>query len=208
MFSSEFNSLATISCAINNCTLCRLHETRNLAVPGEGPSNAELMFVGEAPGHVNDQLGRPFVGQGGRIFDGILETIGINRESIFVTNAVKCWPPENQRPKPDELRVCQKYLDAQICIVKPKLIFAFGATAFTQLTGQKIRMKEDHGAIVMVRAIPVCAVFHPNGIRYIKGGRQTIIKCIEDALRQLGLSDLIIPPCTGDNTGQQGDLFE
>lgn len=172
----------SIADEINSCRKCRLNKTRNLAVPGEGPKDAKIMFVGEAPGHVNDQEGRPFVGYGGRIFDGILTLAGIKRERIFITNAVKCWPPENRKPRIDELSICKQYLDSQIRLIQPKLIFALGATAFLQLTGMKIKMKEEHGNIFYRHNIPVCPIFHPNGIRYIKGGKQAIVKDIQNAI--------------------------
>jgi uracil-DNA glycosylase family 4 len=203
----KFNSLADISHAINNCKLCRLCATRNLAVPGEGPDNATIMFVGEAPGHINDQLGKPFVGHGGRIFDGILESVGLDRESIFITNAVKCWPPENRKPTSNELMTCKIYLEEQINLIKPKLIFAFGATSFLQLTANRIKMKEEHGKIIMTNGIIICAVFHPNGIRYIKGGRQTIVNCINDTIHKTGLSNLKKSQRVDDRTEQSYDLF-
>lgn len=198
------DALQELAAEINVCEQCRLYETRNLAVPREGPERASIMFVGEAPGHVNDQEGRPFVGHGGRIFNGILDLVGLKREDVFITNAVKCWPPDNRKPKPDELRSCKHYLDAQIKSINPELIFAFGATAFTQLTGQKIKMKDEHGKVVYRDNIPVCAVFHPNGIRYIKGGRQTIVEAIITALS----SQNILPANPeGTATSKQGDLF-
>lgn len=143
------------------------------------------MFVGEAPGHVNDEVGRPFVGHGGKILDSILKEVGIVRDEVFITNAVKCWPPSNRKPKPDELKECQSYLDSQIQLVNPRLIIALGTTAFTLLTNEKIRLKEEHGKIVYRGAIPVCALFHPNGLRYIRGGRQTIVNGITSVLDKL-----------------------
>ncbi len=181
------DALRIINADIRMCEKCRLSETRNLAVPGEGPEEATLMFVGEAPGHVNDRDGRPFVGHGGRVFDGILAAVGIQRDQVFVTNAGKCWPPENRRPRPDELRACRHHLDLQITTVRPRLVFAFGTTAFMQLTGAAVKMKEEHGQIAYRDNIPVCATFHPNGIRYIKGGRQTIVTDIRQALATFGL---------------------
>lgn len=181
------NNLQDIADRINICDECRLCESRTLAVPGEGPENAKIMFIGEAPGHINDQEGRPFVGHGGKIFDGILKIIGIQRDQVFITNAVKCWPPENRKPKKDELLACKQYLDSQIDIIKPKIIFALGATAFMQLTGNKIKIKKEQGKIVYKKEIPICPIFHPNGIRYIKGGKQTIVDSIKQALLTLDM---------------------
>jgi uracil-DNA glycosylase len=176
------NQLDKLHTLVRGCQNCRLCESRNLAVPGEGSVTADIMFVGEAPGHVNDQVGRPFVGHGGKIFDSILNDVGLLREKVFITNAVKCWPPDNRKPKTDELAACKKYLDEQIDLVRPQIIFALGATAFSLLTGESIKLKEEHGKIVYRNTIPVCALFHPNGIRYIRGGRATIAQGIRSAL--------------------------
>jgi len=187
---------------IRQCVKCNLCNTRTMAVPGEGPSTATIMFVGEAPGHVNDQVGRPFVGQGGRIFDSILSRVGISRQDVFITNAVKCWPPNNRKPQNIEIEACKSYLDQQIIIVKPRVIFALGTTAFNLLTGEKIKLHDEHGKIVYRASTPVCALLHPNGIRYIKGGMQTIVDDISGAIMQLQLSQLVKTELT------QGKLFE
>jgi len=184
------NQLEELHTLVRVCKDCRLCESRTLAVPGEGEVAADIMFVGEAPGHVNDQVGRPFVGHGGKIFDNILDDVGISRQRVFITNAVKCWPPDNRKPKADELKACKKYLDAQIELVSPRVIFALGSTAFSILTDTNIKLKEEHGKVVYRNKIPVCALFHPNGIRYIRGGRATIAQGIRSALEELHLQPL------------------
>jgi DNA polymerase len=176
------SALTTLHGQISICRKCPLCVTRNAAVPGEGPVGAPLMFVGEAPGHVNDKEGRPFVGRGGAIFNSILGKVGIQRRDVFITNAVKCWPPGNRRPTIEELRICDPYLKEQIALVRPILIIAMGTTAFVQLTGRTIKMREEHGVLDRSGAIPVCAVFHPNGIRYVKGGASALVIDIKKAL--------------------------
>ena len=192
-------NLISLSNEISRCDKCALHKTRNLTVPGEGPSNARILFVGEAPGRVNDQCGKPFVGTGGKMLDRILNDIGYCREGIYITNAVKCWPPENRRPHSNELKECRIYLMKQISLIKPELIIAFGAVAFEALTQQKVKLKSQHGIINKNGVVPVCGTFHPNSIRYIKGGISTISKDIVTALKMQGIVFSV--------HSKQGDLF-
>ncbi len=184
----DIEILDNIKNRIAECSKCELCKTRNLTVAGEGLPNSKIMFIGEAPGEVNNKLGRPFVGHGGKIFDKILENLGIKRGDVFITNIVKCWPPENRKPKPQEILECSTYLYEQIEAVKPSLIVALGQTAFTTLTNTKIKIKEEHGKVVSVNGIAICSTYHPNGIRYVKGGLQTIISDITNGMLQIGLS--------------------
>ena len=184
------------------CKNCELYKTRTIGVPGEGPIDAKVMFVGESPGEVNDKLGRPFVGYGGKIFDKILFKAGLNREGVFITNTIKCWPPKNRKPKPLELNTCKAYLERQIELVNPKIIFSLGTVAFKVLTNESIKLKADHGRIYNDNKIPICATFHPNSIRYIRGGLQTIINDVAHAIEIIGLNfDKI-------ETNIQRNLFE
>lgn len=184
--------LNNIKDRIAKCTKCDLCKTRNLTVAGEGMPNSKLMFIGEAPGEVNNEVGRPFVGHGGKIFDKILENLNIKRSEVFITNILKCWPPDNRKPKPNEIKECTPYLHEQIEAVKPQLIIALGQTAFTTLTNTKIKTREEHGKVVSVNGMKVCCTYHPNGIRYVKGGMQTIINDIKAALE--GIGDAVTPP--------------
>lgn len=175
-------TLHAIESRIAVCARCPLCAHRDRTVPGEGSPQSGIVFVGEAPGQVNNTCGRPFVGHGGKIFDTILYHLGIARETIFVTNVVKCWPPENRKPKKDEIAACKPYLDEQLDCLKPRVVVALGKTAFETLTGQTITMKVEHGKVVRVRSYTVCATYHPNGIRYVKGGMKTILDDIRMAL--------------------------
>ncbi|MDV3103227.1 type-4 uracil-DNA glycosylase [Thermococcus waiotapuensis] len=111
---------------IRACQRCPLGQLRTNAVPGSGSYNAKVMFVGEAPGYWEDQEGLPFVGRAGKILDGLLETIGLSREEVYITNIVKCRPPENRDPTEEEIRACAPYLDSQIDIIRPKVIVPLG----------------------------------------------------------------------------------
>lgn len=111
---------------VRNCTACELHKGRTHAVPGEGPLNAEIMFIGEAPGRNEDQQGRPFVGQAGRLLEELLAEIGLTREDVWIGNVVKCRPPENRDPRPEEIAACAGYLQRQIELLEPKMIATLG----------------------------------------------------------------------------------
>ncbi|MGB9729418.1 MAG: type-4 uracil-DNA glycosylase [Thermoprotei archaeon] len=112
---------------IKICTKCRLHQSRKNAVPGEGNPHAEIMFIGEAPGYNEDIQGRPFVGAAGKFLtELIVNILKIPRSSVYITNVVKCRPPENRDPYPDEIQTCTPYLDKQIAIIKPKIIVTLG----------------------------------------------------------------------------------
>lgn len=119
--------LESLNNEIMNCRKCRLREKRTKAVPGEGKPDAEIMFIGEAPGRQEDIQGRPFVGAAGRLLDSLIESIlGIKRTDVFITNVVKCRPPNNRDPLPDEILACSPYLDKQISIIEPKIIVCLG----------------------------------------------------------------------------------
>src|SRR5918998_6125542 len=119
-------ALAAIAAEVSVCTACELHKGRTRAVPGEGPTNAEIMFIGEAPGRNEDQQGRPFVGQAGRLLEDLLAEIGLTRDDAWIGNIVKCRPPDNRDPRPEEIAACAGYLERQIALLQPKLIATLG----------------------------------------------------------------------------------
>lgn len=127
LFSSEkLRTLEVIAKEIVECKKCRLWYTRNRAVPGDGNSNADVMLIGEAPGYNEDLEGRPFVGAAGKLLDKLLSIAGIVRNEAYITNVVKCRPPSNRDPLPDEIDACSVYLDRQVMIISPKLIVCLG----------------------------------------------------------------------------------
>lgn len=120
------DSLEEVARLVEHCTDCPLSQHRTNAVPGEGPADAEIMFIGEGPGYHEDQQGRPFVGPAGQFLDGLLASIGTNRQQVFIANMIKCRPPQNRDPLPEEISACNKYLERQIELVNPKLIVTLG----------------------------------------------------------------------------------
>lgn len=118
--------LKEIAEKIKNCKKCELWKNRANAVPGEGNPNAKIMFIGEAPGRNEDLYGIPFCGRAGAVLDELLSEIGLKREDVFITNVVKCRPPGNRDPKPEEIAICSPYLDEQIKVINPKIIVTLG----------------------------------------------------------------------------------
>lgn len=152
--------LEKISQAIRGCTRCALHQTRTHAVPGEGSAHARLMFIGEGPGYNEDQQGRPFVGQAGQLLTDLLAGIGIKREDVFITNMVKCRPPNNRDPYPGEIGACAGYLDSQIAAIKPDVIVTLGRHAlarwFPAATISQMRAKARR-----VGDVTIFPLYHP-----------------------------------------------
>jgi uracil-DNA glycosylase len=133
---------------ISECKKCQLYKTRTQAVPGYGDTNAKLMILGEAPGKSEDQQGLPFIGRSGKLLTTMLETNGITRDEIYITNTVKCRPPENRNPFALELSTCKAlWLEKQIKLIKPKLIVLLGKVPMTQMLNEKGALKNFHGQI-------------------------------------------------------------
>jgi DNA polymerase len=130
-------NLASINEKIASCTLCALSQSRTLAVPGEGPSDAKIMLIGEAPGREEDLSGRPFVGRAGKLLDECLREAGIARREIFITSVIKCRPPNNRKPSRAEIRACGMYLREQIDLINPDVIGLLGNVAASAILGRQ-----------------------------------------------------------------------
>lgn len=145
---------------IRTCQRCRLAQTRLKAVPGEGPENAPIMLIGEGPGFHEDRQGRPFVGRSGELLEKLLGSIGLSRRDVFIANVVKCRPPDNRDPLPDEIEACQPYLERQIELIRPKLVITLGRISMGRyFPGQSIT--RIHGQIKRVGEISYVPMFHP-----------------------------------------------
>jgi uracil-DNA glycosylase family 4 len=130
---------------VSNCTKCPLHETRTKAVFGAGNANAELMFVGEAPGAEEDRQGLPFVGRAGQLLNQLLEEIGLSREDVFIANVLKSRPPGNRDPQPQEIAACEPYLFEQVRLIEPKVVCTLGNFATKLLTGSPVGITKVRG---------------------------------------------------------------
>jgi DNA polymerase len=145
---------------IRVCPLCDLSKSRTNAVPGEGPENAEILFIGEAPGFHEDRLGRPFVGAAGKYLDDLLASIGIQREQVYIANVIKCRPPQNRDPQPEELAACKPYIDKQIELISPKLIITISRFAMTRWFPDK-KISDIHGKPKKFDRFVVLPMYHP-----------------------------------------------
>jgi DNA polymerase len=152
--------LSNVAAQVTVCEKCALHFSRKNAVPGEGPANAEIMFIGEGPGFYENEQGRPFVGQAGKFLDELLETAGLKREEVFICNVVKCRPPGNRDPLPEELVECGGYLDQQIEAIDPCVIVTLGRFSMAKFL-PNARISDIHGQARMVRDRLIVPMFHP-----------------------------------------------
>ena len=145
---------------IRVCQKCVLAQGRTNTVPGEGPENAEIMMIGEAPGFHEDREGRPFVGASGKFLDELLGNINLKRDQIYICNVVKCRPPQNRDPQPDEMQACQAYLDQQIALIKPKVIITISRFAMMRWFAEK-KISEIHGKPKKFGDLVVLPMYHP-----------------------------------------------
>lgn len=158
---SDEQELGKLAKQIVVCTRCELHRSRKNAVPGEGPTHAEIMFIGEGPGAREDELGRPFVGASGKFLDQLLEQAGVTRADVWITNVVKCRPPGNRDPLPNEIETCtSSYLQHQIEIVNPSIIVTLGRHSMG-LFFKGAKITQIHGQMRKVNDRFVIAMYHP-----------------------------------------------
>jgi len=166
--SPDGDTLARISADIGDCTRCKLHAGRNKIVFGSGNENARLVFVGEGPGADEDAQGFPFVGRAGQLLTQMIdgtaskEGIPIRRSDTYICNVVKCRPPENRTPEPDEMAICGEFLFRQLMTIKPKAICALGSTAAKAVLGTKDGVMKLRGNWHKWRDIPVMVTYHPS----------------------------------------------
>ena len=161
---SQLESLEALAAVVNVCRKCPLCEGRTHAVPGEGNPRARLMCIGEGPGATEDATGRPFVGQAGELLNGILASIGIAREEVYIANIVKCRPPQNRKPLPDEAAACLPYLHRQIALVRPQVILALGGTAAEGMLGVKRSLGDLRNQVHRFAGIPLIVTYHPAAL--------------------------------------------
>ena len=166
--------LDEISKQVSFCKNCGLSSTRKSAVPGEGPSNSRIMFIGEGPGFHEDQQGRPFVGAAGKFLEELLGYAGLKRNDVFITNVVKCRPPGNRDPQDDELAACSNYLDRQIEIINPEVIVTLGRFSMAKFFGN-VKISQIHGQARMINERLIVAMFHPAAALHQPGLKSTLI---------------------------------
>lgn len=180
--------VAAVAAAVRSCRLCALAATRTKSVPGVGNADSpEVMFVGEAPGRDEDLRGEPFVGRAGQLLDKMIVGMGFSREEVFIANVLKCRPPDNRTPTPEEMARCLPFLRRQIALVRPKTIVALGATAYRGLVG------DAAGGISAVRGlwqsfdgIPLMPTFHPAYLLRAPAAKRVVWEDLKKVLARLG----------------------
>lgn len=163
-------ALDALRAEVECCTRCVLHATRTHAVFGEGDPAADLVFVGEAPGYHEDQQGRPFVGQAGKLLEQLLASIGLTRQQVFIANVLKSRPPNNRDPRPEEIEACRPYLQRQIALIKPRVVCTLGNFATKLLSGNPAGITRVHGHPQAVEigghGVYLYPIFHPAAALY------------------------------------------
>jgi uracil-DNA glycosylase family 4 len=167
-------SLGELHQLITRCPDCELSQTRTQAVPGEGPANAELMFIGEAPGYYEDKSGQPFVGNAGKFLDELLGHAGLKRDDVYITNVVKCRPPQNRDPLKPEIDACDNWLRQQIEIIDPRVIVTLGRISMgTFIAGESI--SKIHGQPRTIEGRLIVPMFHPAAALHQERFRSLIV---------------------------------
>jgi uracil-DNA glycosylase family 4 len=168
------DSLEGVAAEVLVCRLCRLCETRKNAVPGEGTGSARVMIVGEAPGEQEDIQGEPFVGAAGKLLTELLLSINLRREEVYITNIVKCRPPNNRPPRKDEKQACRPYLSRQSALLSPRVICPMGNTAIQTLLDSEKSVTAVHGIPIEVGSVTYFPMYHPAAALYTFSLKKTM----------------------------------
>jgi uracil-DNA glycosylase family 4 len=172
---------------LGECTRCRLHEQRNKIVFGAGNPRAELVFVGEGPGHDEDVQGLPFVGRAGKLLTQMIEAMGLTRDLVYICNVVKCRPPENRKPEDDEVATCSPYLYRQLDVIAPKAIVCLGGTAAQALLKTKDSISRFRGTWFDFRNTKLLATYHPAYLLRNPAAKGEVWKDLQKVMAHLGL---------------------
>ncbi len=185
---SRAEALRAIQNEIGDCTRCALSAGRNKIVFGDGDPNARLMFVGEGPGADEDAQGVPFVGRGGQLLNNMIAATGLKREQVYIANIVKCRPPQNRTPEPQEANTCAPFLFQQIDVVRPEVIVALGSTAATYLLGVKSSLGGLRGRIHACRGTKLIVTYHPAYLLRDPTHKKEAWQDLKRAMAELGLA--------------------
>ena len=198
-------SLDEIAHLVKDCTDCPLSAGRTNAVPGEGPADAKLLFIGEGPGQQEDRQGRPFVGAAGKFLEELLASIGLNRGQVFIGNMIKCRPPQNRDPSPDEMSSCSKYLDRQIELLNPELIVTLGRFSLGRffpgesITRVRGKVREKEGRFIYPIMHPAAALHRQENRSAIMQDFQNIPQVLEKLAQDRSGATLPEPPNSETN---------
>ena len=185
---NEVSGLEELRSLIGECKRCPLHKGRKNLVFGEGNSRARLVFVGEAPGREEDIMGRPFVGEAGRLLTRIIENgMGLKREDVYICNVIKCRPPQNRDPEPREVAACLPFLKRQLEIIAPEVICILGRVAAQALLGKDFKITQDRGKWFEFESIPVMPTFHPAYLLRNPKAKRPVWEDVKRIMDKLGL---------------------
>jgi uracil-DNA glycosylase family 4 len=181
------DTLLNIREDIGECTRCRLHKKRNHIVFADGNPKADLVFVGEGPGADEDATGIPFVGRAGKLLTQMIEAMGLQRKDVYICNVVKCRPPENRQPEPDEVTTCSPYLVRQLEVINPKVIVCLGATAAKTLLETEMGISRFRGQWLDFRGKKLLATYHPAYLLRNPAAKSEVWKDLQKVMAELGL---------------------
>ncbi|CAB5084970.1 Uracil-DNA glycosylase, family 4 (EC [Olavius algarvensis associated proteobacterium Delta 3] len=180
-------SLEDIQIDLGDCRRCGLSETRTRIVFGEGNPDARLVFVGEGPGYDEDKQGRPFVGAAGKLLTKIIRAMGLEREDVFICNIIKCRPPKNRNPMPDEIETCSPFLERQLAAIQPEVICALGKFAAQTLLNTQTPISRLRGRFHDYQGVPLMPTFHPAYLLRNPEGKRATWEDIQQIMDRLGL---------------------
>jgi len=183
----EGDSLARIREDIGDCKRCRLCEARNSIVFGEGSERAQLVFVGEGPGHDEDMQGLPFVGRAGKLLNQMIEAMGLRRDDVYICNIVKCRPPGNRQPERDEVATCSPFLDRQLAVIHPKVVVCLGNVAAQTLLGTNKSISQFRGQWFDFRGMKLLATYHPAFLLRTPSAKSEVWTDLKKVMAELGL---------------------
>jgi uracil-DNA glycosylase family 4 len=166
---------------IRACVACPLSQTRIQAVPGDGPVTARIMAVGEAPGETEDRVGKPFVGSAGQLLTKLLESVGLQRSDLYITNVLKCRPPGNRDPLPEEVEACAHFLDAQVELIRPDVILLLGRHALQRILPGAPGISRSHGTRIRDRGRLYVPLYHPAAALY----NGSLLATLQDDMRKV-----------------------
>ena len=185
---NPLTDLETIASEARICTKCRLAKTRTQVVWGTGNPNADLMFIGEAPGRDEDLKGEPFVGRAGQLLTDIIKAMKLSREDVYIANVIKCRPPENRNPEPDELEMCRPYIRTQVELIRPRVIVTLGKFALQSLTGKASAVSAARGQWTDYGGIRVMPTYHPAYLLRTPSAKRDVWDDMKKVMTELGIN--------------------
>jgi uracil-DNA glycosylase len=199
---NPIEELSQVGKEVSECEQCELHFSRKNAVPGEGPSDADIVFIGEGPGFHENEQGRPFVGAAGKFLEELLGKIGMKRQEVYITNVVKCRPPGNRDPKPEEVETCvSRYLERQLLAINPKVIVTLGRYSMGYFV-PNVKIGDVHGQSFRVRGKLIIPMYHPAAALH-QGSLKPVLEKDFARLPELIGKASVAPEYTNNNSSPQ-----